>query len=75
MCFNVVICVFVQLQQKKAEVAGALEVLHEWALAAGNQSRSHCQTLLLKKLEHHITTCLLIVNQLQIQVIQSNPNI
>uniref|UniRef100_A0A8C9X1T7 Thrombopoietin n=1 Tax=Sander lucioperca TaxID=283035 RepID=A0A8C9X1T7_SANLU len=56
------------LQQKRAEVVGALRVFQDGVQGARNQSTSKCQTSLLEKLGDHITNYLVIINRLQIQV-------
>ncbi|KAA8593728.1 hypothetical protein FQN60_004562 [Etheostoma spectabile] len=55
------------LQQKRAEVVGALRVFQDAVQGARNQSTSECQTSLLEKLGDHIRNYLIIINRLQIQ--------
>ncbi|XP_067450092.1 thrombopoietin-like [Thunnus thynnus] len=55
------------LQQRHAEVLGALQVLQDGVRVATNQTTSKCQSSLLQKLEHRIANHLLIVNQIQPQ--------
>lgn len=52
------------LQQKYAEVVGALQMFQD---GVRNQTTQQCQSLLLRRLELHITNYLDIVNRLQIQ--------
>ncbi|CAK6965440.1 uncharacterized protein LOC119490812 isoform X2 [Scomber scombrus] len=54
------------LQQKHAEVLGALQVFQAWM--ATNQTTLQCQSSLLKKLQRQITNHLLIVNQIPKQI-------
>ncbi|XP_074536194.1 uncharacterized protein LOC141798248 [Halichoeres trimaculatus] len=55
------------LQQKRAEVLGALRVLEDGVHGELNQTTSHCQTSLLERLGHHITNYVGLVNSLQLQ--------
>lgn len=55
------------LQQKRAEVLEALRVFEVGVHEEINQTTLECQTSLLKRLGHHITNLVGIVNSLQIQ--------
>lgn len=55
------------LQQKCAEVVGALRMLQDGVQRATNQTSSQCQTSLLGDLERSIRNHLAIINSLQIQ--------
>lgn len=61
--------VFGQVQQKSAEVMGALRVFRDGVQSVRNQIT--CQTSLLGTLEHHITNYITIVNFVYEQVRQA----
>lgn len=67
--------VFGQVQQKSAEVKGALEVFHKGVKSSLLTSISKCHTPLLRKLEQHIRNYLVIVSHVNKQVRDSHMNI
>ncbi|XP_034404817.1 thrombopoietin [Cyclopterus lumpus] len=55
------------LQQKRAEVFGALRVFLDGVQGAKNRSTSKCQTSLLGRLERHVTNYVAIVGGLRVR--------
>lgn len=74
-------CVWVQpvkwanktLQQKHAEVLGALRVFEDGVHMEMNQTTSQCQTSLLERIGHRVTNYVALVNSLHLQEDSGSP--